>query len=333
MSTGGFRLQRPSRAHYLLLPLVLMLAACSDSDRDRDDNVMEQLNASPLIGCADTDSCVSNPPLVLNEDRPARVQIPVDYNTSTRYPLVVVLHGRGANGAVQSIYFGLDDRVDSAQYILLAPDGTLDANGRSFWNATDVCCATSEADFAIDDAGYIRALIEEAAATYSIDPGRVGLIGHSNGGFMALRLACDTSELVTSVVSLAGATFDDAAMWAPATNPVSVLLLHGTADDTVLYNGIEGAYPGAPEAARRFAALAECEPENPAMPPNIDVIGQVPGPETEIIRYRDCATGVDVELWTLVDGSHIPFPWIAEQVDTMVDWMLSHDREEWRTTE
>lgn len=325
---------RPIFPTYLLLSVTLLVAACSDSDsRPANDNVMDDLNASPLMGCADTNSCVSNPPLELNAERPAQVQIPVDYNTSTRYPLVIVLHGRGANGAVQSIYFGLDDRVDSAQYILVTPDGTLDANGRSFWNATDVCCATSPEDFEVDDVGYIRELIEEAAVTYSIDPGRVGLIGHSNGGFLSLRMACDSSELVTSVVSLAGATYDDPAMCAPATNPVSVLLLHGTADDTIFYDGVEDAYPSAPEAARRFASLAECELDNPSMPANIDVIGEVPGPETEILRYEACAPGVDVELWTLVDGSHIPFPWVDEQVDAMVDWMLDHERVEWRTAE
>lgn len=320
-----------ARRIFLVLLSTVVLTACGDSgDGSRRDNIMEDLNASPLMGCADSNSCVSNPPLVLDAERPAQVQIPVDYDVNTRYPLVIVLHGLGANGRIQSLYFGLVDRVDSEQFILVAPDGKVNSQGRNFWNANEVCCATSPEDREVDDAGYIRGLIEEAAATYSIDPGRVGLIGHSNGGFMSLRLACDTSELVTSVVSLAGATYNDAAQCAPATNPVSVLLLHGTADDTVFYEGIPGAYPSALEAAQRFAELAECDMENPTMPANQDLVTSLPGPETEVLSYQSCAPGVDVELRTLVDGPHIPGPWEPAGLDSMLDWLLSHDRQEWR---
>ena len=331
MTTSISLQKRHLRFLILAFPLVLLVSACGDSGSgSRSGNIMEELNASPLMGCADTNSCVSNPPLQLDAERPAQVQIPIDYNTSTRYPLVVVLHGLGANGRIQSFYFGLVDRVDSEQFVLVVPDGTVNADGLNFWNANEVCCAASPEDTEVDDAGYIRGLIEEAAATYSIDPGRVGLIGHSNGGFMSLRLACDTSELVTSVVSLAGATYEDAAQCGPATNPVSVLLLHGTADETVFYEGIPGAYPGAPEAARRFAELAECDLDNPGMPANQDLVTSIPGPETEILRYQGCAPGVDVELRTLVDGPHIPGPWQPDGLDSMLDWLLSHTRQEWR---
>ncbi|MDZ7783659.1 MAG: hypothetical protein U5K56_12240 [Halioglobus sp.] len=79
--------------HYLsmLMALVLITAAgCSDGDGNNDDVVLQ--------GCADTGDCPSNPPLMIGGERPAMVQIPVDYDVNTRYPLVVVLHGRGASG-------------------------------------------------------------------------------------------------------------------------------------------------------------------------------------------------------------------------------------------
>ena len=41
-------------------------------------------------------------------------------------------------------------------------------------------------------------------AHYNVDPGRVCLIGHSNGGFMSHRFACDRADLVAAIVSLAG---------------------------------------------------------------------------------------------------------------------------------
>ena len=63
----------------------------------------------------------------------------------------------------------------------------------------------------MDDVGYLSGLIAEAEQTYNIDPKRVYLIGHSNGGFMSFRMACEASELITAIVSLAGSTFENPA--------------------------------------------------------------------------------------------------------------------------
>ena len=315
-----------------ILCIFLVSACSSSSDNGLDFNGIDEIEdiedieepANKLTGCADTDDCFSNPTLEIGTDRPAQVQIPSDYTTTTRYPLIIVLHGFGASGAIQTGYFQLDARVDTQQYILVAPDGTKTAAGDRFWNAF------TDEDGEVDDVAYIRSLIEEAAATYSIDVGRIGLIGHSNGGFMALRMACEASDLVTSVVSLAGSTFAEAADCAPAEYPVSVLTLHGDADGTILYGGGENgdeSYPGALETIDRFAGLAGCDTANPTMPPNIDLIESLDGPETTVLAYSDCAEGVDVELWTLVDAPHIPFPWVPGALDSMVGWLIDHHRE------
>jgi polyhydroxybutyrate depolymerase len=38
---------------------------------------------------------------------------------------------------------------------------------------------------------YLGAVIDDVAAHYTVDPKRFFVIGHSNGGFMAHRLACE----------------------------------------------------------------------------------------------------------------------------------------------
>lgn len=307
---------------------VLLLGACGGSNGD-GNFVIEPVDSPALSGCADTDSCFSNPDLQIGGERVAQVMIPSNYTTTTRYPLLILLHGFGANGFIQSVYMGLDTRVDSAQYILVTPDGTENRNGTRFWNATPACCAFSEEDFQVDDVAYIRGLIEEAAATYSIDVSRIGLIGHSNGGFMALRMACEASDIVTSVVSLAGSTFADDSSCAPASKPVSVLAMHGDADATILYQGSQIAgdvYPGAVETARRFAAHAGCNSETPVLAPNLDVVGNIDGAETQVLEYGECAEGVDVTLWTLVGAPHIPTLWVSSALDLMVAWVTDHKR-------
>ena len=324
-------LRRPNQTHTsaltgITMGCLLLLAGCSDSSNS-NPAIPEQ--PPRLASCADTDSCFSNPTLQIGGERVAQVQIPSNYTTTTRYPLLILLHGFGASGAVQSVYMGLDTRVDSNQYVMVTPDGTENRNGLRFWNATPACCAFSDEDRTVDDLAYIRGLIEEAAATYSIDTARIGLVGHSNGGFMALRLACEASDLVTSVVSLAGSTWEDDSSCAPATYPVSVLTLHGTEDETIPYDGRQSegvSYPGAPETTRRFALHAGCS-STPVAAPDLDVLAGIDGAETTVTEYTNCADNTDVTLWTLVGGPHIPFPWVASSLDLITDWIVDHRRD------
>ncbi|MFK8020446.1 MAG: PHB depolymerase family esterase [Pseudomonadales bacterium] len=324
----------------LAIAAFALFSGCSGGSDD--SNGFQELveEAAPVIvlpGCADDGSCASNPPTMIGTERPAEVQIPSDYTASTRYPLIIVLHGYGASGAVQSAYIGLSDRVDSKQYVLVAPDGTANANGTRFWNATPACCAgvAAQSDNAgedysqIDDVAYIRSLIEEAAATYSIDTTRIGLFGHSNGGFMALRMACESSDYVTALVSLAGSTFEDSATCAPATNPVSVLTIHGDLDGTIPYDGsslTSFTFPGAIETSERFASLAGCDSGNPLMLDDIDVVGAIDGSETTVLSYSNCSDDTSVEFWTIVGGPHIPAPWVPSAQDSFVDWLIEHPR-------
>ena len=69
---------------------------------------------------------------------------------------------------------------------------------------------------------------------FSIDR-RIGVVGYSNGGFMAHRLACDASDLVTKC-QLAGTSWAQLERCAP-TNPVSILQVHGTWDMITRYEG------------------------------------------------------------------------------------------------
>lgn len=298
------------------------LAACNDGNNFNPDNSFS------LQGCADTGTCASNPPLVLGGERPAMVAIPSNYDNSTRYPLVMVLHGRGVDGLIQSLYFDLFDRVDSRQFILIYPDGLILSDGRRQWRFTPMCCDTPPDEAVLlSDVGYLSDLIKEAAATYSIDTGRIGLIGHSSGGFMSLTMACEASHLVTSLVNLAGSTFVDLDKCRPAAERVSVLTVHGTADDTVFYEGIEDSYLSAPAAGERYAMLAGCDTDSPLPRPDIDLVASMDGDETSRIAWPDCLGGTEVEFWTINEGAHIPAPWVQAGLDSFVDWLLEHRRD------
>ena len=239
-------------------------------------------------------------PSSLDALRPAKVYLPEAWDGCSKWPLIVLLHGYTASGALQNFYLGLSKRVNSHGFVLLVPEGTKSLSGKLFWNATNACCDFDGQN--IDDVGYLRGLITAATASLAVDPERVYLIGHSNGGFMGYRMACEAADLVAGVASIAGAVTATEADCAP-TRPVNVLQIHGTKDATVPYGGTK-YYPAATAALERWAGLNGCQ----AAPelPNVDYDLSVDGPETSREHRGGGKEGTQADLWTMTGSSHIP---------------------------
>lgn len=241
---------------------------------------------------------------VVDGERPVTVRVPTAYDGTTPLPFLLLLHGYGIDGAQMESFTDFRAFAEDNDLLYASPDGTIDSSGREFWNASPACC-----DFAgtgVDDSGYLRSIIDAARERANIDPGRIFVVGHSNGGFMAHRLACDHADVVAAIVSLAGAVDEDAC--APS-QPVAVLQVHGTADDTILYEGGSNgfglpAYPGAVETASTWASLDDCD-EAIEDPTTIDVASNLTGAETRVTRWSGCTPGGASELWTVEGGGHV----------------------------
>ena len=147
------------------------------------------------------------------------------------------------------------------------------------------------------------------SATHHVDSKRIFVLGHSNGGFMAHRLACDLSPRVAAIVSLAGAVWNDPARCQPVT-PVAILEVHGDADQTILYDGGTSSsgspYPSAHTTVATWAQKNGCTGVLAATGETRDLDTDLVGAETKIERYGSCPAGADVELWTIQGGAHIP---------------------------
>jgi polyhydroxybutyrate depolymerase len=260
------------------------------------------LVVAALVGCGD-ESVEAPTQWEFGGDRPVALHVPAGYDHREPTPLLVLLHGLGATGFVQTAYTGLGQLVDEEGILFAAPDGTVDPQGRQFWNATDACCDYYASG--VDDVAYIGGLIEEISSVWNVDPARVYLVGHSNGGFMSYRVACDRADLVAGVVSLAGATWRDQAEACAPSRPVSVLQIHGDADDVILYAGAQ-SYPSAEGTVERWAATNGCAGELSLAPERLELDNAVAGQDTRIERYGPCDQDATVELWTIEGGSHVP---------------------------
>jgi len=327
----------------VLLPLIA-LTACNGGSDPSSAGVTTTVEAAPATtGVTATDAATTIPatdaptteaPTTtgstapgpdLTVGRPYTVFTPASYDGSTAMPLVVLLHGFGATGAIQEAYFQLQPLAESKGFLYVHPDGTLNAIDKPFWNATDACCGFGRGE--VDDSGYLLSLIQQVQAKYNVDPTRIYFVGHSNGGFMSYRMACDHADTIAAIVSLAGDTWLDTAKCSP-TEPVSILQVHGTNDATISYTGgsnLGFEYPGAEQSVATWAGYNGCSGTSAATGATLDLEKDLAGAETTVTAFGGCPTDGAVELWTINGAGHIP-GLSDEFTPDIVDWLFAHPK-------
>lgn len=263
------------------------------------------------------------PPRLFGGDRPAELETPTTLTDGKQYPLVLVLHGFGANGFAQAAYLGLSDLPARDEAFVIAPDGTPNSTGRLFWNADPACCDFDGQN--PDDVAYLGGLIDDVVAAWPVDPAAVYVVGHSNGGFMAYRLACERADVIAAIAPLAGLAASNAAGCVPS-RPVHVLHLHGTADATVPYTagGTGIGTVGAEGSVGQWAAHNGCGTTRTAGE-LLDLESSVAGAETQPHTTDGCPADGAVELWRMEGAGHIPI-WGPSFTPTLVQWFLDHRR-------
>lgn len=317
----------PTVALVVLVALlgVLLLAACTPDDPPDEAATVGPTGAGPsaAVPTLDVPSAVPapSPPSVLAPppaidpgtegtvdvgERPVRLAVPSSYDPADPAPLVLLLHGFGSTADEVDAVLGLRAEAERRGVLYALADGTPDDGGRRFWDATEACCNFFGPE--VDDAGYLADVLRTVAAGYAVDPDGVVVAGHSNGGFMAYRMACEHADLVSAVVSLAGAMPATADACAPS-RPVSVLQVHGTADSTIRYDGGSNGpfpYPSAQDSVGAWARLDGCEAGPATEAGVLDVEDSLPGAETSVTTYGGCRDGARVTLWSVEGAEHVP---------------------------
>jgi len=227
------------------------------------------------------------------------VHLPPSYDPAKSWPVVLILHGGGGQGTQIAEMTGFSEKADREGFIAVYPNGSGRWQNRFLtWNAGN-CCAWAYEN-RIDDAGFIRALIGQLKKDYTVDEKRVFATGISNGGMMSYRLACELSDQIAAIGPVAGAQNVDCR---PA-RPVSVIILHGTADLYVLYNG------GAPLRMVDVRNPRVDRPVSAAVAFWVKRNGCADTPVKErkgkviIERYGNCNAGTAVTLYTLQYEGH-----------------------------
>ncbi len=222
--------------------------------------------------------------------RQYRLHVPPGYRPGVPAPLVIGLHGQGGDPAGFESYSGLSVLSDEAGFIAVYPLGLGELAGWDTWRASP-------------DVQFVRDLLDGLESTCSIDPQRVYATGHSRGGGMADRLACDLADRLAAIGPVSGA-FNSGTACTPS-RPVPVIAFHGRDDPVVYYNGFgpldkpHEAYfsigTPIPHWASGWADRNGCAFPSAATPAASPLTGQA---------WADCAAGADVVLYTVEGGGH-----------------------------
>jgi polyhydroxybutyrate depolymerase len=282
---------------------------------------MQRLIFAVLLAACGSSSPPADRPIEFGGDRPTDLKLPAGLggpeSFPASYPLLVVLHGYSASGFVQTAYFGVSMIAAQDQAFLLAPDGLTDSMGHEYWNADPACCDFDHTG--VNDSAYIGGLIDDVMAAYpEIDPARVFVLGHSNGGFMAYRMACDRADVISSIGVLAGLY-----PTTPCTpsRAVNLLHMHGTADEEVPY---ETAGVGAVESVAAWAHDDGCAATRTTTG-MLDLEMRLPGAETTDSTADGCPSGTTVEFWSIAGGGHLP-AWNDTFEPMLWAWFTAHHR-------
>ncbi len=233
--------------------------------------------------------------------------------SAAKPPLIILLHGHGGtaaqllgqkgSAAPLSVWLDIADREG---LVLVAPDGLKGSDGKPGWND---CRSDADSNPSADDTAFVAALIDREVHEDNIDPARVFVMGMSNGGMMTFRVA---SELGKRVAGFAAVSASMAASpeCAPPMTPVSALIISGTKDPLVPYEGgpvgfsartSRGSVIGIEQAVgvwRRLDGLPEAAVSIVALPPQ----GNTTATRTV---WGGKSGGFQVELLRIDGGGHV----------------------------
>ena len=223
-------------------------------------------------------------------ERYYRLYIPKNYDANKACPLVFSLHGYTSNGLQQQGYSNFMPIADTAQFLLVSPDGI--ANN---WNAGLSLTGPKDVQFISD-------LIDSVAIQYKIDKASVYSCGMSMGGFMSYALACALSNRIAAIASVTGTMYSVLYKNCTPNRAVPVMEIHGTADGIVPYTGNSNMTP-IDTVIKYWVKNNNCI-STPVFT-NVPNINTTDGSTVEHYEYKAKMPGAATcELYKVIGGGH-----------------------------
>jgi polyhydroxybutyrate depolymerase len=220
------------------------------------------------------------------------------------HPAILLLHGYGGEGMGFIRNDGMVQLFLDRGYAVIAPDGQMRESGKGrSWDFHPDRPTTR------DEAAFLIAVADDAAAKYGLKRTAMLLAGFSIGGSMTSYLACQHPDAFAAYAPVAGS------FWRPhpatCKGPLRLFHTHGTSDRTVPLTGrpitpdfVQG---NVPEAMQIWRKTNGCKSETPDQTEKLGIYA--------IQHWTNCQPGSDL-VFALHDGGHsIPKGWAQMALD------------------
>lgn len=213
--------------------------------------------------------------------------------------LIVALHPLASSGLGMQTVTGLNEVGTAQNWAVVYPNAV-----GFYWDDGRSEVDLPPAEGAVDDLGFLAALLDDLLAAHDIDPAQVFLTGLGNGGTMAFAAACQMPE------RFAGVAVVGALMWGyqqrqcedtEAATAVNMLILHGAQDPTYFPQGreIRGS-----DGLRWDILSAEATQQFWAQRNGCDLEATEQFAQTSLLRYSECSEGTQTAFVSVVGGGN-----------------------------
>ena len=246
--------------------------------------------------------------LVDGAEREYILHVPAGYPFASKpVALVLVLHGGGSEAKHMIGFTGFDDISDREKFFVVYPNGQ-----NKQWRDGRI---GEDLPKKYDDVKFISDLIDTLVANYNIDNHQVFSTGISNGAFMSIYLAYKLSSKIAGIAPVCGnipANLKDNFSFP---DPVSMLLINGTDDPLVKYDGgwvgfrqgtlkegKRGRSVSTDETIKIWNKILGCD--------NTPSVEKMPDKDTdddctaEKFVYKNCQESSQLELIKITGGGH-----------------------------
>jgi polyhydroxybutyrate depolymerase len=221
-------------------------------------------------------------------------------------PLVIVLHGNTQTGEDMVTRTSWPMVARRERFGVVFPDGLNRAWADLRPNDKRALRAPPEGT---DDVAFIAKLVEKYVTDGSADPRRIYVTGVSNGGAMTMTMVCQRADLFTAAASVIMNLTDDSASACHPSRPVPMLMMNGTADPLIPYQGGRGtsrfAADGFWSTEKTLAFWQHANGCDTQDATRADLDDRDASDQSTVTRIAaHCPAGRDVVLYRVNDGGH-----------------------------
>jgi polyhydroxybutyrate depolymerase len=168
-------------------------------------------------------------------ERQYMIHLPPSFSGAKKLPVIFAFHGGGGEYKKTIRYYNLNNLADENGYIVVYPNAVNKA-----WSMRGVSSRVKNVDDGVDDVKFISSLLDYLIEHYKTDSNHIFCTGISRGGIFSLFLAWQLSDRITAIAPVCASIPQAIADAYSFKHPTSVLLINGTEDPLINYNGGPG---------------------------------------------------------------------------------------------